>query len=310
MDVQHPRLPDALAVAAAAAWADGNFPKATALADRGVAAGGGFDSPGATRAIMQRANLAMFAGHTKVAVALLRRVVALHQTAGRNVESLVEEVSVWQVRIYGGEAASAAAALPKLVDQLHDTGSPSALAWALYVYGEAMAALGLAPKALAAYRAADEAGSQADSRLFVSLARTSSVSLLAQHGDPAAALAECGRVMDLWEELGNRSTQLWLLGSVVTLLVRIGREREAATLAGAVITARDGHIEIPQHTAALSEALSRLRERLGAEADAVLAKGAELSHAAAVAYGRRMIQQALTEFAAVAPGPLAQPGGR
>ncbi|MFP5283585.1 MAG: hypothetical protein ACLGIF_09060, partial [Actinomycetes bacterium] len=291
-DIDHPRMPHALAVAAAAAWADGDLAEAATLATRGVAAAGGPDSPAAAVPLMQSANLAMFAGRTGEAADLLRRVVDLHRAAGQEATAVVEEVSVWQVRIYGGEAAETAAALPELLHRLRARGNPSGLAWGHYVHGEAEATLGHVADALAAYRAADAEGSRSDNRLFVTLARSSSVALMAQHGDPAEAAAEFQRVMTQWEDLGNQAAQWWVLGTLVALLARTGRAEAAARLAGAVVTARHRYFQIPHIDAMLEQATAAARAELGPAAyDAAYTQGAKLSFPAAVAYARELVSR-------------------
>lgn len=70
-DVEHPKLPIALAAAAVAAWTRGNLREARHLADRAITAAAG--SPSAARAVNQRANLANFDGRTEEAAAGSRR---------------------------------------------------------------------------------------------------------------------------------------------------------------------------------------------------------------------------------------------
>jgi hypothetical protein len=291
-DVEHPRLPDALAAAAAAAWAAGRLDESERLAQRGVAAAGGVDVPAAARSVNQCACLAMFHSRGSEAVALFRRNVALHRAAGEEILALQGEVSVNQALTYAGGAAEAAPALAALVARARDSGNPSALGWAYYVLGESLAETD--PEgALAAYASCIEHSSRADNRLDVMLARSSAVSLAAHQGSPEAALQEFGMVMDQWEQLGNAAAHWWVLLNLVILLERIGSAADAAVLAGAVIATQDQHPAFGRDRERLEAALAGLRGTLGEQAtEEALAEGAALSFAAAVAHGRRAITAA------------------
>jgi predicted ATPase/DNA-binding SARP family transcriptional activator len=290
-EIEHPRLGDALASAAAAAWATGRVGDASVLADRGVAAAGGADSPAAARAMNQCACVAMFTSRTADAVDRFARAGALFRAAGDPVRGLMCDVSVCQVMSYGGAAAEAAARMPDLVARARDTANPSLLAWAHYVLGEALADIDR-DRAAAAWASAMEHGRQADSRLFVNLARTSAVASAAEHGSPATALDEFEQVLDQWEAIGSQAAQWWVLVNLVVLLTRLGAFDDAARLAGAAIAARDRHPALARDRRRLAEALGTVRERLGDRAtDEGLAVGAGLPLSAAVALGRAAIRR-------------------
>ncbi|MCV2487758.1 winged helix-turn-helix domain-containing protein [Geodermatophilus sp. YIM 151500] len=298
-EVEHPRLPDALAAAAAASWAVGDVTRAGELARRGVAAAGGFDAPAAARAVNQVACEAMFR-HRAEAVDLFRRSATLHRAAGEEVDGLLEDISAYQALTYVGGAADAAAALPALVERARATGNPTASSWACFVLGEAEAQRDPG-RALAAYESAVRHGTPADNRLFVMLARTSAVALTAREGTDAAAVRQFAQVLDAWEDLGNEFSQWWVLLHLAVLLARLGAERDAALLAGAVLANLERLPELGREMAALDEACAALRRGLGpAATDAGLAAGAGMPVAAAVAHARAAIHRA--------SGPA--PGGR
>jgi predicted ATPase/DNA-binding SARP family transcriptional activator len=288
-DVDSPRLPDALACAAAASWARGDLPQAAELAARGVAAAGGPEAPSAARAMSQYACHAMFLGQTAVAVERYQRTAELHRAAGDPLNSLMAEVSVCQAAIYGGDASGAAARVADLLGPLGKLGNPSGLAWAHYVLGEATAASD-PERALAAYAAVLEHGADVENRLFVMLARSSSLTLLAGGVADATALGEFGRVLDQWEDLGNELSQWWVLENLAVLLARIGEARDAALLAGAVVANRHRYPAFVRNEG-LEQAVRGLRERLGeAVVDATVEEGAALPFASAVALARTAIR--------------------
>ena len=290
-DVEHPRLGDALASAAAAAWASGRVDDAGVLADRGVAAAGGADSPAAASAMNQCACVAMFTSRTADAVEQFARAAELFRAAGDPVRGLMCDVSVSQVMSYGGAAAEAAERMPDLLARARESANPSLLAWTFYVLGEAWADVDR-ERAAAAWASAMEHGLQADSRLFVNLARTSAVASAAEYGSPAAALDEFERVLDQWEAIGSQAAQWWVLVNLVILLARLGSFGDAARLAGSAIAARDQHPALARDRRRLEETLATVREHLGDRTmDEALARGAELPLSAAVALARVAIRR-------------------
>jgi predicted ATPase/DNA-binding SARP family transcriptional activator len=287
-DVEAPGLPDALACAAAASWARGDLPRAAELAARGVAAAGGPEEPSAARAMSQYACHAMFLGRTADSVERYRRTAVLHRAAGDPLNALMAEVSVCQVATYGGDAAWAVTRVAELLGPIGALGNPSGLAWVHYVLGEATAASD-PERALAAYAAVLEHGTAVDNRLFVMLARSSALTVLAGGGSDSTALAEFGKVLDQWEDLGNELSQWWVLENLAVLLARLGDGRHAAPLAGAVMANRHRYPAALRNEG-LGRAVHALRERLGeAVVDAMVEEGAALPFASAVALARTAI---------------------
>jgi predicted ATPase len=282
----HPRLPDA----AAAAWSAGLLDAAAELAARGVRAAGG--SPRCGRAVIQLSNMAMFDGRTDEAVAGFRRAAALHRAAGEDVRALLCEISVAHAFNSGGRNGEAAALVGELLARARASGNPTAVCWALHVTGDAVAPLD-ADRAAAAYAAAIEQASAVDNRLFLLLARASSVTLAARHGDPTRWLVEFDRAIEQCTDVGNEAMLLWWLLPLAGLLARVGAVHEAAVLAGGVRAARAGRPRLPRDEARLAETLAHLRARLGARAtDDAVAEGATMPLADLVASARRAIRAA------------------
>jgi hypothetical protein len=128
---------------------------------------------------------------------------------------------------------------------------------------------------------------------MVTLARSSSIALLARSGDPQRALAHFQQVLDHWERLGNEAAQWWMLLQLAVLLARIDADADAALLAGAVVAARDRYPTLAADVQRLDAALARIRRRLGpSRTDAALADGAALTRAATLSRARAAIQAA------------------
>ncbi|WP_222266397.1 AfsR/SARP family transcriptional regulator [Modestobacter marinus] len=289
-EVEHPRLPDAMATAAAAAWAVGRMADAEELTSRGLAAAGGPDSPAAARVLDQRAALAMFAGQTEEAVRRYRQAAGLYRRAGEPLLGLTLDLSVCQVITYDGGAAEAAARTADLRDAVRASGNPSALAWWHYVLGEALLHSDPAG-ALANYTAAVEHASRVDNRLLVMLARSSAAPLLGGRDSPLVALRELGRLLDQWQDLGNTASQWWVLLSLAALLADLGEDRDAALLGGAVRRNQQHQPGFVRDRQRLEQALAAVRARLGDEAtDAASAEGARMSLQEALAAARQLIR--------------------
>ena len=291
-DIDHPELSQALATGAAGAWAAGDLEAAETMALRGIASDDGTTRPRRARSVSQAGNLAMFAGRFDEAIRRFEECVALNLDEGRPVAALVAEVAVCQATTYAGRSARAREHLPGLLRRARASGNPSAIAWASYVTGEASAEVDV-PAALAAYRTAMEESLKVDNRLFLGLARSSAVALAARHGSPHDALVEFERVMDEWDELGNVTAQWWVLLNVSTLFARLGEDRPAALLAGALLGTEDRTYMLLGDEARLQDAVRQVTARLGEdEARAVLAEGNNLSIDEAVTLARQTIRTA------------------
>ena len=287
--LEHPRMSRALATAAAAAWGDGQLQEALRLAQRGLAAGRGADDPVTARSMVQSANVAMFGGRQDEAAERFARAGELYLAAGERIQSLMCQMSVCQALAYAGRADEAVDRLRDLLASARAMGNPTAISWAYYLIGEALADSDLAG-AMAAYRAAVDHGRRSDNRLFVMLARSALVTLAARRQEPGNALEEFETVVEQWSDLRNEAAQWGVLTMLVPLLVRVGDVRDALVLAGAVRANRDRQPLFDRHEPELMACMEAARERIEpAEAEHLLATGAAMSAETAVARARRGI---------------------
>jgi hypothetical protein len=189
---------------------------------------------------------------------------------------------------YAGDAAEARRRLVGLRQRARASRNPSALAWAFYVTGEAIAETDV-PSARRAYHAAAEESLKVDNRLFLGLARSSAAALASRRGSPQDVLAQFERVMGEWDELGNVAAQWWMLLQVALLLTRIGLDRPAALLIGAFRENGKQTYLLLGDEDRFQSAVATLTDRLGAEAASALAEGAELAFDDAAALARATI---------------------
>jgi len=188
---------------------------------------------------------------------------------------------------YAGDPATADVATRLLADIGEARSAYAAYAW--YCAGEADLAVDV-ERARARFDRALELAGSSHAAFVAGVAGASRASLDARVGDPLAAAADYRRLINHWRRAGMWSAQWTMLRSVAGLLARLGRSREAATLAAAVRATRSGHRIFGADEAALDELESRLRGVLGDEVyAAALAEGAELDGDAAVELALRAL---------------------
>jgi predicted ATPase/DNA-binding SARP family transcriptional activator len=292
--IDDPELAAALGTAAAALWSAGRMTEASATAERGITLAGGPDAPAAALPMNVSGDIAMFIGDTDDAIARYRRHAELRRARGQPVLGLVTELSVAHALVNAGRAEEAATVVAELLPQAVRSAVPTVMAWAHYLAGEAASETD-PERAAASYRTAIEHGLRADSRLFVTMARTSAAALAARTGALREALAGFPVALEEWVQLGNQSVAWWLVQHVTVLLERAGAHTDAAVLAGAVLARENALAAIATDAERLQAALAAARERLGEHATtAALERGAGLTDAAVVARA----QQALADAAA------------
>ena len=104
------------------------------------------------------------------------------------------------------------------------------------------------------------------------------------------AAAEYRRLIGHWRRAGMWSTQWTMLRAIASLLGRLGRDREAAVLVGAVTHTTAGHRLFGDDEIAIAELGERLRARLGDAAyEAAIGEGAVLDGDAAVEHALRSL---------------------
>lgn len=171
-------------------------------------------------------------------------------------------VNVALVGTYAGDPSGALAALDAAP---RDGLAPSDAAWLAYARGEA---LGLAgePGAVEAYREAVEVGRGIGHRFVVSVAQVSLASELGRRGDVAEAFDSYGEALADFVRHGNTTHAVTAVRNLVGLLERVGDDRGAVRLAGAV--AGGGGAAVPTYgieAERVRAGLAALRGRVGDE---------------------------------------------
>jgi predicted ATPase/DNA-binding SARP family transcriptional activator len=281
-----PRLPRALAAAAAISWARGDLGAAADLAARGAAMG---DDPEAGAALELLADVTMLRGDTDGAVRCYDEAGALRRRHGLLAEELIVRSGAAAALAYAGRLDEADGRLAELEQLARRCVNPSGRAYVAYAVGEVTGDRD-PTRALAALDEAIALATPVDDRLVAGIARTASVSLAARSGPPARALARFAAVLDHWEQAGNDVLQWTLLRNLVVLLARIEDDVDAAVLVGATDANRPDKPDYGVEAERLAEATAAVRRRLGGgEFEAALAVGRAMSLPAAVAHARQVI---------------------
>jgi tetratricopeptide (TPR) repeat protein len=140
--------------------------------------------------------------------------------------------------------------------------SPSEQGWLAYTRGECILDRD-PPAALAHLDRAIERADTAGNRYLAGVARVSASSLQARTGEPEAALAAFGRVVDHWRRETTVSFLVTTLRNLVVLLARLGAAEETAELAGALATDAAGPT-YGDEAARLAAARAWAEDQLGA----------------------------------------------
>ncbi|MGD9701440.1 MAG: BTAD domain-containing putative transcriptional regulator [Acidimicrobiia bacterium] len=256
----HPLVADALAVAALGAWKRGDLVEARRLVDEAYAA----LPPGASASgvvLDMDALCELGEGRLEHAAATCKRAL-LTADAETDVLRWSETVATELfARAYLHEATVAADAARLLAELSPDHGLVPA-AWCWYAAGEAV--LDDDPD-LAKQRLRHAIGLalRAGNNFVAGISGASAASLEVRHGDARRAVQEYQWLLPLWSRAGVRVTQWTMLRSVAELLARLGADRAAAVVLGAVTAPTAGNEVVGDDADRLAALATELRQRLG-----------------------------------------------
>ena len=128
------------------------------------------------------------------------------------------------------------------------------------------------------------------STFLIGIAGTSATSLRARHEDPEQALGRFSALIDLWHRSGNWTQQWTMLRSLVTTLVRLGRDEPAAVLYGALNASQTAAPLFGADTERLADVLRRIEHRAGPQQlEAWLERGRRLRDDEVIAFARAVV---------------------
>jgi predicted ATPase len=195
---------------------------------------------------------------------------------------------------YAGDPQASALAERALEQTGHATTPHAAYVW--YCAGEADLALGEVDRARHRLGRAVELAELTNASFVFGIAGASKASIDAKLGDPATVTADYRRLILHWRRAGMWSTQWTMLRSIAGLLHRLGHERDAAVLEGAVRATDAGHRIFGADAAALDELGAAVRDALGESAyDAARREGSALDGDAAIDVALRALRSSAPE---------------
>ncbi|MFW6034369.1 MAG: ATP-binding protein, partial [bacterium] len=287
----HALWPAACGVAGWGCGLRGQRALALRLAERGLAAAPPED-PGRITLLEVQAHVALWEGRLDDCIDVMDRAAELATDP--------YELMPWTVRAlalaYAGRTAEALATAEHAVHRADRLGNPTMMGLARYSVAEALMERDPDAAAPVLDQVIELAGS-VQNWMVLGVAGVSSAALRARHGDPAVALRSSAKVLEVWAETSDW-THLWVgLRSLAELFARVGADRAAAVLLGAVVDGSTGPPVYGADAERLAELAAALEDRLGArELAAARSRGQAMAAAEVLGFARGEIDQAAAKL--------------
>lgn len=256
-----PRAPEVHAAAAVAAWRRGDLPAARRLAERGIKHGRSVDDPGVRLAYEALGDVCTFEGRLSDAREAFEEEIRLARLAGDPDAEALGLASVALVSSYGGDVEVALQRAGEASRAAVPAGEPTRT-FVRYAQGECLADR----DPMRAIEILDEAAGRAracHAWFADGVARLTSASLRARHGEPAAALPAFRDLILHWRRSGSWVQQWTTLRNLAELCVRLGADEPAVTIASAARARSETASVFGSESERLHEAMASARERLG-----------------------------------------------
>ena len=241
-DSGHPLLEETLAAASVGSWQSGDLDGARHYAEAALAAAEASSSDGASgaggAAHEALADVVEFAGDDAAAVEHFELAVAAARAGDDQVRLIANLADLVMVLSYAGEHERLTTVVDEAAGRAAASGSAVLGAWAAYAEGEAYAEVD-PDRATRALTTALELAERSSAQFIWGVAGLTLTGLQTRTGDVAAAIPGIVDLLEHWRR-GGAWVQQWItLRTVVDLLVRVERHREAAIVLGAVRAADD-----------------------------------------------------------------------
>jgi ATP/maltotriose-dependent transcriptional regulator MalT len=275
------------AVAAAGARFTGDLRHATELAERGLQLAP--DPATAAYLHVLLGQVALSEGRLDDAERRLGEVAVLAGTSDLGAVLLLSELVEPFVPAHRGDGESASRVAERIEARAAGLGAGPIKARARYLRAEALLDSDPEKAAVLLDAAIELARAQGD-RYAMEVAMVSAASLRGHHGDPHGAVQLFRDVIDHWSSVDDWTHQWRSLCGVVDVLLRLGRDKDAAVLRGGLVDrALAAPIDGPgDERMATAETL--LRRRLGDDLFSELTRhGARMSDDVLVAFARKAL---------------------
>jgi predicted ATPase/DNA-binding SARP family transcriptional activator len=272
---------EALAVGGRSAWMRGDLARSQVLVEQAIDT---TDDRAARFAWHVLGDVHLFRGDLRAAAAAYERADELSRQAGDAYHCALLRGCRALVCTYAGDATRALDLAHESRAEAELSGSFTALAWSDYVTGEGLPALEL-ERALDHLERASEIAGRVANEFIAGVAGLSAASLVARHGDLAAAARTFVGVIDRFEHAGNWRQQWTAMRQAVELLARLSQPRAAAMVLGAVEQADADNI-FGDDAERLGRLGDELRAALGQSFDAAIRAGRSLDRSDVIAFVR------------------------
>ncbi len=257
-----PYGPQLHAAAAVAAWRGGDLRRAEEVARVGIGLGRDRDDPARRLAFEALGDVATFDGRLADAAGHFAEAVRLARIGDDPDTEALGLASLALVRAYGGDVEAARLRIEEAAAV--ETAGEGVGAFVRYARGECLADEDPERATVLVDEAAELARS-AGAWFVDGVARVTSASLRARHGDPFEALPVFAELVGHWRRSGSWPQQWTTLRNLAELLVRIGADEAAVAMASAVrVQQGDGSV-FGTESERLDRAMSTARRRLGSD---------------------------------------------
>jgi predicted ATPase/DNA-binding SARP family transcriptional activator len=293
---EEPTAPQVHAAAATAAWMRGEHERARRLAARATQLGAGPDDTARAYAFEAVGDTAFFEGRLADSEAAFREGARLGRRSGDPDTELNSRAGVAMALAYMDRIEEAIDELDAAERAAPDAG-PAVRAFARYARGECLAEV--APdEAVALVEEAVALARSSDAWFVEGVALLTAASLRGRHSAPEEAAPAFADLLRHWRRSGNWAQQWTTLRNVAELLVRLGAEEAAVTIAAAADAHDSATPTFGPESDRLGQALAAARTRLGsARWEAARRRGERLTGEAVV----ELAHQALAAPAAHRP---------
>ncbi|HUF97489.1 MAG TPA: hypothetical protein VMM60_05115, partial [Ilumatobacter sp.] len=249
--------------AAYASWMAGDMAEAVVRSDRALHLAEQRADVCPPEVSVFKGNTELFEGRLHEAASWYRRSAADARDAGHRGHCLMAEATELLALGYAADAS-----VSNRADELLGVAGVSATPYVAYLWycaGEADLAVDL-ERAGERHATAVRLAELTYTSSVIGLSGASKASIDARLGDPMVAAEDYCHLIEHWRRAGMWPTQWTMLRSIVGLLCRLGRDRDAAVLEGAVRSTSGGHSIFGADEVALAAVGAELRERMGTAA--------------------------------------------
>lgn len=212
-----------------------------------------------------RSEVALFEGRLDEAERLGAEISQLVERGALGSFGDVARGAVVLTPAYRGDGSASTTLAEQMQSRAELAGADLVIAWARYLRGEALLDTHPAMAARQLQAALAGAGRNGD-RYLAGVALVSAATVHSRHGELSEALAMFADVINHWHRSGDWTHQWTTMRNVVDLLVRLGRDDDAAVLLAAIVSRTTAADVFGDDAVRMAASRELLLQRLGTAA--------------------------------------------